>query len=237
MKYELQTIPVWKAIEAKPACLLCHLEQESEQRNVTFFLGNAIMAPEMRVKLNDRGFCRRHFHMLGQGSGKLGYSLALRTHLDSLQERLSTLSSRVQNTRGKARSRAVEALAAFLRAQEGECLMCERMKYNVANYAYTVVKLFSEQQEFRTAVGASNGFCLHHLPMVLEMGEELLRGSEGEAWYQELFALEFSNLDRERENLEEFTWQFDYQLDKKTPEHAQDAIPRALQRLAGYGPR
>lgn len=237
MKYELQTIPVWKAIEAQPECLICYLEHESEQRNVTFFLGNSIMAPEMRVKLNERGFCRRHFHMLAGGSGKLGYSLALRTHMDSVQDRLAGYAEKVRRASGRGKAKAVAALREFLEAQERDCLMCDRIAYNVANYVYTVVKLYADEPEFRTALAAGKGFCLHHLPALYAMGAEVLAGRNGEQLYADLAALEERNLTTDREHLEAFSWQFDYQSEKKTPEEAQDAVPRAVRRLAGFGPR
>lgn len=237
MKYELQTIPVWKAVEARPHCLICHLEEESEQRNVTFFLGNSIMAPEMRVRLNEHGFCRRHLHMLGSGSGKLGYSLALRTHLDSVQERLRRHTEKVSRASGRGRAKAVDALRDFLETLERDCLMCERITYNVTNYVYTVVKLFADEPEFRAALAAGRGFCLHHLPALYQMGDEVLAGGSAQEWFVELGALGERTLTRDREDLEAFTWQFDYQSEKKTPDEAQDAVPRAVRRLAGYGPR
>jgi hypothetical protein len=241
MKYELQTIPVWKAFEAEPECTLCHLERESEERNVTFFLGNSIMAPEMRVRLNEHGFCRRHFHMLLGGQGKLGYSLALATHLDALAERFAKRERQIlsggRGSGGRGAAKAVAAYAEELRRQEVDCLMCDRMRYNVANFTYTVAKLFLDEPDFAAALASSKGFCLHHLPALLEMGVEVIPAKRMDEWHGAIFDLQRRNLAGVREDLEAFTWQFDYQTDKRTPDHAKDAPARAVQRLAGYGPR
>ncbi|MFW5737515.1 MAG: DUF6062 family protein [Spirochaetota bacterium] len=236
MKYELQTIPVWKAFEAEPECALCHLERESEGRNVTFFLGNSIMAPEMRVRLNERGFCPRHFHMLLTGQGKLGYSLALGTHMDTLAERFAKHEKRISGG-GRGVEKAVAAYAQELRRQESDCLMCERIRYNMLNFTYTIAKLFVEQEEFAHAFAASKGFCLHHLPGLLEMGLEVVPKKRLDEWHERLFEVQRRNLERTRADLEAFSWQFDYQTEKQTPEAARDAVPRAVQRLAGYGER
>ncbi|MFP4375556.1 MAG: DUF6062 family protein [Spirochaetales bacterium] len=233
MKYELQTIPVWKAYEAQPECTLCYLEKQSEERNQKFFLGNSIMAPEMRVKLNERGFCPRHFHMLAEGTGKLGYSLALKTHIESLADRLASYEKGVGKIKRGA-PKAVAPLVEFLRSQERDCLMCERIRYNVLNYAYTIAKLFADEPEFAAALRESSGFCLHHLPLVIEMGAEVLAPADLAAWHEALFAVEHEQLARIGEDLEAFTWQFDYQSESKTPDHAQDAIPRAVRRISGY---
>ena len=233
MKYELQTIPVWKAFEAVPECALCHLERESEQRNVTFFLGNSIMAPEMRVRLNERGFCPRHFHMLLEGQGKLGYSLALGTHMDTLAERFAKHERRIV-AGGRGVEKAVAAYAQELRRQEADCLMCERIRYNLLNFTYTIAKLFVDEPEFAQAFDSSKGFCVHHLPGLLEMGLEVVPPKRRDEWHERLFEVQRRNLERTRADLEAFSWQFDYQTEKRTPEEARDAVPRAVQRLAGF---
>ena len=236
MKYELQTIPVWKAFEANPDCTLCLLEQQSEERNVTFFLGNSIMTPEIRVQLNEHGFCRRHFHLLLSGEGKLGYSLALGTHLETIARRLDQMERAIANA-GRRAGRTVGTTVDELRRQEIDCLMCDRMRYNMLNFTYTVAKLYLDEPDFAVALRESKGFCLHHFPDMLAMGGEVIPSRQLADWHRLLFEVERRNIERIREDLEAFTWQFDYQVEKKTPEHARDAVPRAVLRLAGYGPR
>jgi hypothetical protein len=235
MKYELQTIPVWKAYEADTECPLCHLQSESEERNTTFFLGNSIMAPEMRVQLNEHGFCHRHFHMLSAGTGKLGYSLALNTHLESVGQRLEKLGSALISGRGGG-AKATAAYAEYLERLAVDCLMCDRINYNMRNYTYTIAKLYQTEPEFRSALTESKGFCLRHLPAVLRMGVEIVPAKMLTDWHGDIVQVQAKNVAGVREALEEFSWQFDYQTEKKTPERSKDAIPRAVQRLSGYGP-
>ena len=234
MKYELQTIPVWKAIEAGPQCPLCYLEDEAESRGVTFFLGNSIMAPEMRVQLNERGFCSKHFHMLAEGSGKLGYSLALATHIQTIASRLESQGKALARASGRAASRSASSLAAEIRARNDDCLLCERIRANMLNFTYTMCKLFTDSPEFREAFAASNGVCLTHLPDLLGMGAEVIPAKTLPEWHDALLALVGRALRANADDLEAFTWQFDYQSEKKTPQSALDAIPRAVRRLAGY---
>ena len=234
MKYELQTIPVWKAIEAQTECPLCHLEQESEERGVTFFLGNSIMAPEMRVQVNRHGFCPHHFHLLLTGQGKLGYSLALATHLDELEQRFSGPERRVERARGRSAAKAVEGYADQVRRQEADCLLCDRIRANMLNFTYTIAKLFTDEEEFRAEYARSRGVCLHHLPGLLEMGVDVVPQAHIDEWHRTIFDVQRRAIAQNRADLEAFTWQFDYQTEKKTPDHARDAVPRAVRRLAGY---
>lgn len=238
MKYELQTLPVQRAFEEGPECALCSLEEEAEERNTSFFLGNAIMAPEMRVEINRHGFCPRHFHMLLAGQGKLGYSLALGTHLEELSERFGKLQLGLTEASGKRRSaeKAAATYAEALREQEADCLMCSRIRKNLLNWAYTIVKLHGDDEEFRALFERSNGICLHHLPLVVEMGPEVLKGDALRAWHEALGRVQEHHLAQLREQLEQFSWQFDYQTEKTTPPEAKDVVPRAVKKLAGFGP-
>ena len=186
IKYQLETIPVWNALSRDTECLLCDLEDESERRNVDFFLGSSVMAPEMRVELNKHGFCPRHFHMLAAGTGKLGYALALVTHTGDLATRLDTLGRRLVAAGNKKPSatRAVADLTDAIAAQEIDCLMCDRIHLNLGNYAFTIAKLFQSDPEFRGAFAASRGVCLHHLPLVLRLGLAVLKPGELTEWHR-----------------------------------------------------
>lgn len=233
MTYELQTIPVWRAIEAKTPCLLCHLEAESEERNVAFFLGNAMMAPEMRVQVNEHGFCRRHLHLLARGQGKLGYSLGLETHLESLGSRLGPLEDRLVTAAPRGAQKAAAAYAEALRDAADDCLMCRRIAANMANFTFTVARLYLDSDDFAPALRESDGFCLRHLPDVIRMGAEVVPARRLAEWHELIVTVQRAAIARNREHLEQFTWQFDYQTEKRTPPEAQDAVPRAVGRLAG----
>ncbi|MEE8440435.1 MAG: DUF6062 family protein [Spirochaetia bacterium] len=238
-KYRLETIPVWEALSRGSECLLCELEAESERRNTEFFLGSSVMAPEVRVELNKHGFCPRHFHMLQAGTGKLGYALALATHIDDLLKRFSARGKRLiaAGNRRQAAAKASADLVDMLLAQDADCLMCDRIRHNLANYAYTIVKLFGTDGEFRQAFASSRGICLHHLPLVLKLGVVQLKPGEIKRWHDTVVKLVQDGLSRLGEELEQFTWQFDHNTGRATPETSQDSVARAVVRLAGYGPQ
>ena len=88
MKYELETIPVWDAYRADSECPLCLLLRRAEAEFVRFYVGHSVMVPEMRVQVNDAGFCRAHFPMLLAGGNRLGLALITHTHLGELRRKL-----------------------------------------------------------------------------------------------------------------------------------------------------
>lgn len=46
--------------------------------------------------------------------------------------------------------------------QNADCLMCDRIRHNLLNYAYTIVKLSVADGEFKGAMDGSKGFCLRN---------------------------------------------------------------------------
>jgi len=230
-KYELETIPVWAAVEQGAECPICHLKAQSESRNVEFFLGSSIMAPEMRVQVNERGFCTRHFHMLLGGTGRLGLSLALSTHIEDLMRRVARTGGRT--TSGRRAAAATMELASMLESQACDCLMCDRIRNNVSNYVYTLTRLFASDEGFRDLFVRSHGLCLIHLAAALRMGAEILSANELRSWNRSLLEITERDVTSLREELEAFSWQFDATSDRKTPDSAQDSVPRSVRKLAG----
>ena len=61
MKIELETIPVWDGVKSESECFICDLMNKAEEDALDYYLGPAIMVPEIRVEINRKGFCPAHF--------------------------------------------------------------------------------------------------------------------------------------------------------------------------------
>jgi hypothetical protein len=108
MKYELQTIPIWNAYSGEHDCPLCHLEAKLEEDYRRFFLGNSVMAPDVRVEVNAKGFCRHHYRSLYAGENKLGLALLAQTRLEERRRTFTRVmrEAQAQGRRGWAPLRA-----------------------------------------------------------------------------------------------------------------------------------
>jgi hypothetical protein len=124
----------------------------------------------------------------------------------------------------------------MLNAQNTDCLMCDRIGYNMNNYAFTAARLFVTDEDFRRGFETTRGVCLRHLSSLISMGAEVLSGDQLAQWAASLLACTDRELTQLVEELEQFSWQFDAASTKTTPESAADAVPRAIKKLAGYGP-
>ncbi len=178
MKYTLETIPVWDAVEDTSAdCIFCTLMEAAELRSITYYLGSSVMNPETRVKVNSRGFCPDHYRALMQAAKPQAMALISHTHLMQTQKELRPLLAALQGTKRTAKSRKlIMQIRKMIRDREQGCLICDSMQETLNRYLYTFVFLWGENPEFREAVSRSNGICIHHLPSVLDMALEVLSG-------------------------------------------------------------
>lgn len=248
MKYELETIPIWDAYELDTECPLCILEEKAEQRYIDFFLGNSVMVPEMRVEVNKTGFCPAHFEKLFVSEkNRHGLGLVAHTHMKdimgSLQRRNKKLRSGGSSAAGNGglfggllggtlKKNAAE-YCAHLREREQSCMICDRLDYTLKRYAFTIVYLWQKKADFRERFNTSKGFCLHHLPCVLDMAAECMGGRKYAGFVSETIGLLDSSLLRLEQELHWFTQKFDHQNAEKPWGTSKDALHRALQKLTG----
>jgi len=56
MKYHIDTIPIWDALHTNSECPLCALRRKTERLLIARNLGAAVMSPDTRLKVNEKGF-------------------------------------------------------------------------------------------------------------------------------------------------------------------------------------
>lgn len=113
MRYHIDTIPVWDAFRAESECPLCDLRAKNEQDYLDAFLGASVMEPDVRMEVNAKGFCARHFSQMFDRKNRLGLALMTHTHL---KESLSSLCAPAPQRTGLFGRRTAPAPAASHRA-------------------------------------------------------------------------------------------------------------------------
>ena len=234
MKYELETIPVWDAYRADSECPLCLLLRRAEAELVRFYVGHSVMVPEMRVQVNDAGFCRAHFPMLLDGGNRLGLALITRTHLGELRRKLDR--HLLAGNSGGALKKDLARLADLVTEQLDRCLICDRLRDRLLRYAYTIVHLWQKDAEFRAEFRASRGFCLDHLKGQLEMARDTLPGARLPAFVAETAEMQGRAWDRLEAELLAFTGKFDYRSTGPTRPATKQSVADAIAKLTGADP-
>ncbi len=244
MKYKLETIPVWDAFKEETECPLCFLSEKAEQRYLNFYLGNSVMNPETRVEVNKTGFCREHFSSLLKIRSNHSLGLMththmekriklLQTHLNPLKSEASKVSTKKSLIKSKKLSSAIKALRDHLIDHENKCMICTKIEYTIERYLYTIIHLWKTDEEFKELFMNSNGFCFHHLPELLKMGEEVLNPGKLGTFIEELIPIIEKNNERLEKDILWFTRKFDSKNFDKPWGSSEDAHYRTVQKLTG----
>lgn len=232
MRYQLDTIPVWDAIQEDTECPLCALRDRNERMYVESFLGASVMEPDTRIEVNQKGFCAAHFAQMFQEPNRLGLALITDTYLQAVMASVEEV-LRKPPTGKRLFGGQEEGPGAAIAARVGGCVLCERLDATMARYAYTLVHLYGHDPEFREAFLAGKGLCLPHLAQVLDIARERLNAGAHRDFVEQVAALTRRNLERVEGELAWFTQKFDYRNQDKPWGESKDAPGRAIQKLAG----
>ena len=249
MKYHIDTIPIWDAAKLNGECLLCALERRTELGEADRYLGASVMEPDVRIRVNQKGFCRRHHAMLFTMSNRLGHALMLESHMIENRERLekawnelekagaqlenTTLGDRL-NGKAKAAKEAVLREAARIQEMAGTCVMCDTIQDNMLRYLHTFFHLYQNDAEFRRRFQEGKGLCIPHTGQLLAVAAEELGPRELGEFVRVLSGTEKQNLDRIQEDISWFIKKFDYRFEKEDWKNSKDAVERTVNKTRGW---
>ena len=249
MRYHIDTIPVWDAMKLEGECFLCALERKTELGEADRYLGASVMEPDVRVKVNSRGFCRKHHGMLYSMSNRLGHALMLESHTMEIRDKLAKISEKLEKSAvqlkeaglgdklsGKTRTASAEILkqAQEISEMAGSCLMCETIEENMGRYYHTFFHLYQNDADFRAKFENSKGVCLPHLGKLLETAVEELGAKDLGRFTETLARIEKENLDRIQEDITWFIKKFDYRYEKDSWKNSKDAVERTANKVRGW---
>ena len=249
MRYHLDTIPVWDAMKLDGECLLCALERKTELGEADRYLGASVMEPDVRIQVNQKGFCRRHHSMLYGMSNRLGHALMLESHMIENRERMQKISDKL-NRAGDALSKAslterlsgkAKGAVAAVKEQADEimkmassCLMCETIEENMNRYLHTFFHLYQNDTSFRQRFADSKGLCLPHTGRLLAAAADELGTRELGDFVTVITRMQQKNLDRIQEDISWFIKKFDYRFEKEDWKNSKDAVERTVNKVRGW---
>ena len=234
MKLQLETIPVWDGVKEGSECFLCSLMKQAEDDGVRYYLSSAVMTPEVRVETNTKGFCTHHFLMLADGGKAQSLGLVMDTYYEESSRILDPYIDKSLSA-GNARKamKAVNAFVAKEEERERGCLICTRMEDRLMRYCYTIASLWKEDPEFRSALLASKGFCVHHTKELALRAKEALSGDDLAGFLHDIFSLLKSNLERVKHDDWWLTQMYKSENRDKDWNGCEDAHRRAVCKLVG----
>ena len=131
MQYHIQTAPIWDAFKENDGCPLCKLYARAESRLVKQYLGEAVMEPDYRVRVNERGFCDKHLVKLYDGNNKLGLALQLHTRTEHIIKCIDV----------PLNAKQARKLADRLEKTANTCVICDEVDEVMNRYYYKHIGL------------------------------------------------------------------------------------------------
>lgn len=245
---KIYTIPVSEAFEADCECPICLLEKRFEDEKVSYYLGASLMEPDNRKETNKYGFCRHHLEMLyNNKSNTLGLALIIETHLKNLTDKLKSATAggagsikapagilkTFLNPKGTKPGIAT-SVSSYIAWLNKECCVCKTLEYTMNRYYEVIYFLWKTEPDFRNLYNSKKGFCLPHLRMLLENSKKHLKGRTLNDFMQDTMKMQMDNLKRIYDEVNWFTQKFDYRYKDEPWGNSKDAVPRAIQKIAGY---
>lgn len=242
MKEQIHTVPVNEAFLSGDECPFCYLERKAEQSALRYVAGPgaSYMEPEVRAVTDKSGFCVSHTKKLYDYGNALGSALILQTHYATLLDDFRKEAEKYEVPPNKTlfsrkRQSEKETYAQRLEKQVHSCYICDKIAYNMERYFHTFFVLLKDE-EFRSRVENSKGFCLRHFGQMLEIAKDRLPNTQHDWFYPAVFALMEKNLVRVKEDLDWLIAKYDYRNAGADWKNSRDALQRAMQKLEGLYP-
>ncbi|MBO7662049.1 MAG: ABC transporter substrate-binding protein [Clostridia bacterium] len=249
MRYHIDTIPIWDAVKLDGECPLCSLERKTELGEAERYLGASVMEPDIRIKVNDKGFCRKHHTMLFSMSNRLGHALMLESHTIENRKKTAQIFEKMNRAAeqliqaglgdklsGKTRNAAavITGEAGQLTELSGTCLMCETIRENMLRYLHTFFHLYKQDRDFSARIAGGKGFCLPHTGQLIAVAAEELNSRELGEFIRMITRLETENLERIQEDISWFIKKFDYRYEAESWKNSKDAVERTVNKTRGW---
>ena len=220
----IYTIPINEAfdasIEEKKGCPFCRLYDKFEKDEVELILGGSMMEPDVRIRTNKQGFCRRHYGQMLEKRNRLGVALMLESHLAELRKEMKGPSDLLKGPGHSACTR--------IAALEENCYLCGRIAFSFGKVMENAVLLWEKEPAFRKKVQAQPCYCLPHFERYLRTAKGALGKKDFAQFYEQIAGPTLSYFDDLCEDVSWFCKKFDYRYEAEPWGNSKDAIERAV---------
>jgi len=210
------------AIRGAAGCPLCDIEANSVKRYFDSLLHESVNDPEVRAALiRSRGYCERHAHYLQTHGNGLGIAILYRDQIEHFLRSLDGLEAVSAKFRRKGTN------AKWPRSDL--CPACRTQNDSRNRHSSTLIEWIHDE-EMRSTLDASRGFCVGHFLALLEMPMD----AKARALLIETQRVRMMSL---LHDLEEFCRKHDYQFSGEGFGSESNSWLRAIELMVGSGDR
>ena len=99
-------------------------------------------------------------------------------------------------------------------------------------YIETFFYLWKREEDFRTKVKNSKGFCLEHFSMLITEARKRMNNTDFQEFAQVVVSIQKQNLSRIDEELDWFIQKFDYRFKNEPWKNSKDSLERAILKIS-----
>lgn len=232
MKEQIYTIPVNTAFEKSEAdkscgCPFCTMKEILEKNELDLILGASMMEPDIRIKTNEQGFCKKHMDAMIGMKNRLGLALILESHLEETKKKVK-VKGLVSALMGRGTVSDQK-----LRELEDSCYICGKIAFHLDKMIECAVYLWENDAAFRKKTENQPFFCLPHYRQFVETAKRDMPKQAFCEFYDAVNDIETKYLDKLYGDVSWFCKKFDYRYSEEPWGDSKDAIERAAALLNG----
>lgn len=221
MKENICTIPINDIFRETDGCPICRMRDMVEQQYVEYITGSAMMAPNIRVITNEKGFCHHHYEMMMLTGPKLSNALLMQTRLDYV--RTNMMPKDLTSKPSKAQLQKIAQA-------RNSCYVCDRINADIDHLMKTVFVQFGIDEEFRQLFKNQDYLCLNHYELLHEKANAKggIKSKDMKAFCEITNTLCKKYLDTLYDDVTHFTTMFDYRNAGGDWKNSKDATERSI---------
>lgn len=221
MKENICTIPINDIFRETDGCPLCRMRDMVEQQYVEYITGSAMMAPNIRVITNQKGFCHHHYEMMMQTGPKLSNALLMQTRLDYIRQNMMP---------DKLSSKPSKAQLLKIAQAQNSCYVCDRIDADIDHLMRTVFVQFSIDEEFKELFRKQDYLCLNHYELLHRkaVAKGGIKSKDMKEFCEITNTLCKNYLDTLYDDVTHFTTMFDYRNAGGDWKNSKDAVERSV---------
>ena len=220
MKESIYTIPISEAFETGGGCPFCRIYSRLEQHFVEYITGPAMMEPDVRIKVNEKGFCSHHYNMTILKNNRLSVALMLQTRLEWLLENMD---------KGKGRG------FSFKKAENSnheDCFICENISREYKRVIGNAAVVWAKESDFKSLYARQEYICYPDYREIAAVAGKKLKGADLDAFLKITAQLASKRIQELKSDIDAFCNLYDYRnAGKAADEKTAAAIENAVMHL------
>lgn len=220
MKENICTIPINDILCVTDGCPICRMYEQVEKQYISFITGSAMMAPDVRVKTNEQGFCHHHYEMMIKDGPKLSNALLMQTRLEYIKENMF-----FKNPDKKPSKAQLENI----RKMRSSCYVCDRIDADIDHLLKTFFVQFSTDESFRERLKKQDYICINHYELLMSKAlKGAVKSKDMKAFCEIINTLSKGYLDSLYDDVTHLTTMFDYRNAGGDWKNSKDSTERSV---------